>query len=296
MYDTIIVGAGIAGLTSAIYLLRADKKVLLIEKKNYGGQIIDSMEVENYPGFSKISGFDLATNIYNQVKGLGGKIKYEEVISITPFKKVITNKGEYESRSIILATGAMPKRLNLDLEEQLIGKGISYCATCDGGFYKNQEVAVVGGGNTALEDALYLSNLCKKVYLIHRREEFRGEEKFTKLLKEKENVEIIYNSTIEKIHGENFLSSIDIISKEKKIRNLKVKGMFVAIGRIPCNENFKSLIELDPNGYIKSCDCKTNIEGIFVAGDTREKELRQLTTAASDGAIAATCAIEYLNS
>lgn len=295
MYDTVIIGAGIAGLTSAIYLLRANKKVLILEKKSYGGQIIDSIEVENYPGFSKISGFDLATNIYHQVKDLGGEFQYEEVREITRDKNVITNKKEYEAKSIILATGVVPRKLNLELEEKLIGKGISYCATCDGRFYKDQEVAVVGGGNTALEDALYLSNLCKKVYLIHRRGEFRAEEGFVQLLKEKENVEIIYYSTICKLKGKDFLESIDIMNHHHKTQTLKIKGLFIAIGRVPSNEFLSSLIQLDQEGYILSEDCKTNVEGIFAAGDTRKKELRQLITASSDGAISATKVLEYLN-
>lgn len=295
MYDTVIIGSGIAGMTSAIYLLRANKKVLILEKKSYGGQIIDSLEVENYPGFSNISGFDLATSIYNQVKSLGGEFKYEEVISITEDKKVITRKNQYKSKSIILATGVVPRKLNLDLEDKLIGKGISYCATCDGRFYKDQEVAVVGGGNTALEDALYLSNLCKRVYLIHRRDQFRGEARVSKLLAEKENIEIIYHSTICKINGKDTLSSIDILNNQNKKREILVKGLFIAIGRVPNNQYCSNLIQLDQDGYILSEDCKTNVEGIFVAGDTRVKKVRQLVTASSDGAIAASKVLEYLN-
>lgn len=295
MYDTVIIGSGIAGMTSAIYLLRANKKVLILEKKSYGGQIIDSLEVENYPGFANISGFELATSIYNQVKSLGGEFKYEEVISITEEKKIVTKKNEYQSKSIILATGVVPRKLNLDLEDKLIGKGISYCATCDGRFYKEQEVAVVGGGNTALEDALYLSNLCKKVYLIHRRDQFRGEDRISELLKKRENVEIIYDSTICKINGDDTLSSIEISNNQNKKREILVKGLFIAIGRVPNNHYCSSLIHLDQAGYILSKNCETNIEGIFVAGDTRVKELRQLVTASSDGAVAASKVLEYLN-
>ncbi len=295
MYDTVIIGSGIAGMTSAIYLLRANKKVLILEKKSYGGQIIDSLEVENYPGFANISGFELSTSIYNQVKSLGGEFKYEEVTLITENKKIITKKNEYQAKSIILATGVVPRKLNLDLEDKLIGKGISYCATCDGRFYKNQEVAVVGGGNTALEDALYLSDLCKKVYLIHRRNQFRGEDRLTKLLKKKKNVEIIYDSTICKINGNDTLSSIDILNNQNTTRQIPIKGLFIAIGRVPNNHYCSSLIDLDRDGYILSKNGETNIEGIFVAGDTRVKEVRQLVTASSDGAIAASKVLEYLN-
>lgn len=296
MYDIIIIGAGIAGLTSAIYALRGNKKVLILEKKSYGGQIIESIEVDNYPGCYKINGFDLATNIYNQVKELGAEIKYEEVKEITIEKKVITNKDEYQAKSIIIATGVIPRKLDLEKEDQFIGKGISYCATCDGGFYKNKIVAVIGGGNTALEDALYLSNLCKEVILIHRRDTFRGEENKVNLLKQKHNVKIVSNSIISKINGKEKVTSIDIINTNtNKKKNILIEGLFIAIGRIPNNDNFKELIELDENGYIKSNDCETNVDGIFTAGDTRTKELRQLTTAASDGSIAAMKAIQYLD-
>lgn len=295
MYDIIIIGSGIAGLTSAIYSLRANKKVLILEKKCYGGQIIKSTNVENYPGFSNISGYDLMTNIYNKVKDLGGEIKYEEVIEITKDKTVKTYKNNYSTKSIIIATGVCEKRLNLDNEKKLIGRGISYCATCDGNFYRNKNVAVVGGGNSALEDVLYLSDICAKVYLIHRKDEFRGDNKYIKALKQKDNITIIYNSIITKINGENNLTSIDVNNNStKEENNLLVDGLFIDIGRAPDNQIFDPLIELNELGYINSDDCNTNVEGIFVAGDARTKELRQLITAASDGAIAATKAIKYV--
>lgn len=295
MYDIIIIGAGIAGLTSAIYSLRANKKVLVLEKKCYGGQIIKSTNVENYPGYSNISGYDLMTNIYNKVIDLGGQIKYEEVIEITKDKKVITTKNNYSTKAIIIATGVSEKKLDLTNEKNLIGKGVSYCATCDGNFYRNKNVAVIGSGNSALEDALYLSDICSKIYFIHRREEFRGDNKYVELLKQKDNITIIYNSIITKINGENNLTSIDINNNStKEESNLLVDGLFIDIGRAPDNQIFKSLIELNEIGYIISNDCTTNIEGIFVAGDARTKELRQLITAASDGAIASTKAIKYI--
>ena len=188
MYDVIIVGAGPAGLTSALYLLRANKKVLILEAKCYGGQILNANKVENYPGIASISGYDFATTLYNQVVNLGGTIKYETVLKITADKEVTTDKNSYQSKVVIIATGATNRALDLPNEKDFIGKGVSYCATCDGNFFKGSSVAVVGGGNSALEDALYLSGIVKKVYLIHRRSEFRGEEKYLDEIKNKSNI------------------------------------------------------------------------------------------------------------
>ena len=298
MYDIIIVGAGPAGLTSAIYARRASKKVLVLEAKTYGGQIINTLDIENYPVEEHISGFDFATKLYNQAKNLGADIKFEKVIDIknSDIKEVITNKNTYKTKAIILATGSVNRKLKLSNEDKLIGKGISYCATCDGGFYKNKIVAVVGGGNTALEDSLYLSDIAKKVYLIHRREEFRGDSVTLSKLKEKDNIIFIYNSNITKLNGKEHLDSIEITDKEGNVDTITLDGLFVAIGRIPENENFSKIINLDNNGYIiASENCHTNIDGIFVAGDNRTKELRQLVTATSDGANSATEAVKYIN-
>ena len=291
MYDVIIIGAGPAGLTSALYLLRANKKVLVLEAKSYGGQIINASNVENYPGIESISGFDFATNLYNQVVKLGGEIKFETVIRVEEDRRVITSKNEYNSKVVIIATGAANRKLNIENEEKFIGKGISYCATCDGNFFKNKEVAVNGGGNTALEDAIYLSNLCSKVYLIHRRDEFRGEDKYVEELKNKSNVEFILNSKITSINGSDKLESITV-NEDKEI---KVDGLFIAIGQEPKNDIFSNVVDLDDNGYIITHDdVYTKTEFIYVAGDTREKELRQLTTAVSDGSIAATIALKEM--
>ena len=295
MYDIIIVGAGPAGLTAALYALRANKKVLILESKNYGGQIINAGNIENYPGIANISGFDYATNLYRQVKDLEVDFKIETVIRIEKDKKVTTNKGEYQAKAIILATGAENRKLNLKNEQEFIGKGISYCATCDGNFYRNKIVAVIGGGNTALEDALYLSNLASKVYVIHRRDEFRGEAKYLEELKQKENVEFILNSNVVAINGENKLESIDVKNTNGEITKIDINGLFIAVGQEPKNEIFANIINIDNQGYIESLDgVHTNVEGIYVAGDTRKKELRQLTTAVSDGAIAATTAIKEM--
>jgi len=299
MYDIIIVGAGPAGLTSAIYASRASKKILVLEAKNYGGEIINTLDIENYPVEPHISGFDFATKIYNQAKDLGAEILFEKVINIKDLgneKEVITTKNTYHTKAIILATGSETRKLGLDNEDELVGKGISYCATCDGAFYKNKIVAVVGGGNTALEDALYLTDLASKVYLIHRRDEFRGENKTLEQLKEKKNIKFIYNSNITKLNKNDKLESIEITNNDGTKRTINIDGLFVAIGRIPENQNFSSLINLDKNGYIIAKeDCSTNTPGIFAAGDNRVKEVRQLVTATSDGAIAAISAIKYVN-
>lgn len=298
MYDIIIVGAGPAGLTAAIYARRASKKVLVLEAKNYGGQIINTLDIENYPVERHISGFDFATKLYNQAKDLGAEIVFEKVIEIkdNKEKEVITTKNKYTTKTIILATGSENRKLGLDNEDELIGKGISYCATCDGAFYKNKDVAVVGGGNTALEDALYLSDIANKVYLIHRRDEFRGVESTLNLLKEKKNIEFIYNSNITKIISEDRLNSIEITNKDGSIKEINISCIFIAIGRIPENQNFEKIIKMDKAGYIIAGEnCNTNIPGIFVAGDNRTKEVRQLVTATSDGAVSATEAIKYIN-
>ncbi len=296
MYDVIIIGAGPAGLTSALYLRRANKKVLIIEAKSYGGRIIDASKIENYPGIKSISGFDFATTLYNQVKSLGAEINFETVEKIENDKTVITNKNKYQAKKVIIATGSTNRKLNIENEKELIGKGVSYCSTCDGAFYKDKKVAVVGGGNTALEDALYLSDIAEKVYLIHRRDEFRGEEKLVEEVKTKDNIELILNSNVIKIIGKEKLEKIIIKDNNENEKELIIDGLFIAIGQNPNNEIFKNVVDLSDEGYIKSIDgVHTKTEGIYVAGDTREKELRQLTTAVNDGSTAATTAIKEMN-
>lgn len=293
MYDIIIIGAGPAGLTAAIYASRAGKKVLILEKNVYGGQIVNSKEIENYPGIINISGFEYSNNLYNQAKSFGAELKYETVIKINENKEVETNRNKYQAKSLIISTGLTNRSLQLEGLEEYIGRGISYCATCDGNFFKNKEVAVVGGGNTALEDAIFLSNLCKKVYIIHRRSMFKGEKILQDILNKKNNVEYILNSNVVKINGNELLESI-IINTEGTESELNIDGLFLAIGQIP-NNVYTDIIELDENGYaIASEDCKTKIDGIYVAGDFRTKKVRQLVTAVSDGAIAAINAIEYI--
>ena len=292
MYDIIVVGAGPAGLTAALYATRANKKVLVFEGKTYGGQILNASKVDNYPGFESISGFDLATNMYNQVTKRGVEVKNETVINITDDLTVTTSNGTYQAKSIILATGAQNRKLNLPNEVEFIGKGVSYCATCDGNFFKGKDVAVVGGGNTALEDALYLSEIANKVYLIHRRDEFRGEDKYLEEIKTKSNIEIILNSQVTSINGNDLLESITINDD----RTINISGLFIAVGQEPKNEMFKDVIDIDEKGYIKTEDgVHTNVAHIYVAGDCRNKPLKQLTTAVSDGSIAATMAIKEMD-
>ncbi len=295
MYDIIIVGAGPAGLTGALYALRANKKVLLLEAKSYGGQIINANKIENYPGIEVISGYDFATNLYNQVMRLGAEIKYETVVKINEDRTVVTNKGKYKAKSVIIANGAVNRRLNIDGEEDYIGKGVSYCATCDGNFYKNKVVAVNGGGNTALEEAIYLSDIASKVYLIHRRDSFRGDDRYLGELKDRDNVEIILNSNIISVSGKGKLESITIKDNLNNKKTLDIDGLFIAVGQKPENEAFSNVVDIDENGYIKATDeVRTKSDGIYVAGDTREKMLRQLTTAVSDGSLAATIAIKEM--
>ena len=300
MYDIIIIGAGPAGLTAAIYGTRANKKTLVLEAKTYGGQIISASKIDNYPGIPHISGVEYATNLFNQAKELGAEIKFEKAINIDAtdiIKKVITNKGEYECKSIIIATGADKRKLGVEREEEFLGKGVSYCATCDGTFFKGKNVAVVGGGEAALSDAVYLSNICDKVYLIHRRDEFRGSEKTVDELREKKNVCFILNTNIVKLNGDTLLESIDIKDNNNNISTLQISALFIAIGQVPETNNLVKDLNKNKMGYIiANEDTLTNIEGVFVAGDIRQKNLRQLTTAVSDGSEAAVMACNYINS
>ena len=297
MYDIIIIGAGPAGLTSAIYARRSNKEVLVLEANNYGGQIVTTDKIDNYPAAPHISGYDFATNLYNQVIELGAEVKFEKAIEIVDgdIKKVVTDKNTYEAKSIIIAIGVRNRNLNVPGEKDFEGKGVSYCATCDGMFYKSKTVAVIGAGNTAFEEALYLSNICKKVYIIHRNEKFKASASMVRKVKSKDNIEFILNSNVTSINGDEKVSNIDIIDNNNNITNIKVSAVFIAIGQIPENGNLTKDLNIDKNGYIKSDkNLKTNIDGIYVAGDIRPKTLRQLVTATSDGAIAAVNAIKSI--
>lgn len=300
MTDIIIIGAGPAGLTAAIYARRASKSVLVLEAMSYGGQIINTPHIENYPVAAHISGFDFATKVYEQAKALGAEVKFQKALEIRDngdTKTVVTAKGEYEAKAVIIATGSKNRPLGVDGEKKLVGRGISYCATCDGAFFRGKIVAVVGGGNTALEDALYMADIAEKVYLIHRRDSFRGEEASAEKLQTLGNVELVLNSQVTKLNADKRLQSIEVTDKQGKVRTLEVSGLFVAVGRIPENQPFAPLIELDSAGYaIAAENCRTKTKGIFVAGDNRVKDVRQLVTATADGAVAATEAVHYINS
>ena len=300
MYDIIIVGGGPAGLTAAIYARRASKKVLVLEALVIGGQIVQAEKIENYPVCPNINGVDFATKLYNQTKELGAEIKFERVININDlkdYKEVITKNNTYQGKTVILATGSENRKLGLDNEDKLVGHGVSYCATCDGMFFKGKDVAVIGGGDTAIDDARYLSNIANKVYLIHRRDTFKAEAQEIEELKTKTSVEFILNSNVVKLNTtDDNLSSIDVKNNDGNITTINVSGIFIAVGRVPENQNFAKIINLDNYGYVVAGEnCHTNVDGIFVAGDSRVKSLRQLVTATSDGAIAATEAIKYIN-
>lgn len=319
MYDMIIIGAGPAGLSAAIYGVRAGKSVLVLEGKTYGGQIINTPEVENYPGIQKMSGFEFAKGLYEQAKNLGAQIKMEKAVSVEKRETgkqsdmeaaeadenesgtdasvfvVSTSKNSYEGGALILAMGAKNRMLGLPGEQELTGAGISYCATCDGMFYRDKVVAVNGGGSTALEDALFLSNYCKEVYLIHRRDAFRGEQKLVDALTKRENVRCILNSVVTALIGDGRLEGVSIKNKDGEEKTLKVDGLFIAIGQEPETALAREMVTVDEKGYIRAGeDCRTTASGIFVAGDCRTKTIRQLTTAAADGAVAALMAVEYL--
>lgn len=299
MKDIIIIGGGPAALTAALYAGRAGLDALMIEKQYEGGQIVNTNEVENYPGFPDITGSELANIMYEHAKKFGGIMKYEEVIDLKidgDIKKVITGSQTYESKAVILSMGAKPKKLNIDKEDEFMGRGISYCATCDGGFYREKVVAVIGGGDTAVEDALHLSRIAEKVYVIVRKDLLRANKASQKKLLETNNVEIIWNSVITKLKGEEKLSGLEIKNtKDDVVKDLEVNGVFVAIGSEPQTELVKDLVALDKNGYIIADEsCRTNIDGIFAIGDIRTKEVRQVLTAAADGAVSIYGAEKYL--
>jgi len=301
MFDIIIIGSGCAGMTAAVYAVRAGKKVLFLESENFGGQIVYSPRVENFPSIKNMSGSQFASDLYDQAVELGAEPELTKVLQVIDnglTKTVITEDGNFECLSIIIATGVRHRHLDVSNEEQLIGRGISYCAICDGVFFKNKTVAVVGGGNTAISDAIYLSQYCKKVYIIHRRDKFRAEQKTIDVLKCKQNVEFILNSNVTGITTkDDDLCGIEITDKNtENKKNIEVEGLFVAIGQVPNNDIFKDFIDMDESGFIIAKeDCITSVNGIFVAGDCRTKEVRQLTTAAADGAVSALAACNYIN-
>ncbi len=300
MYDMIIIGSGPAGLAAAIYGQRAKLSVLVVEKQPMsGGQIINTYDVDNYPGMPGVGGFELAMKFREHADGLGMQVVTAEVQSVElagDVKRVITNEGTYESRTIVIATGATHRKLGVVGEDALSGMGVSYCATCDGAFFRGKEVAVIGGGDVALEDALFLARVCNKVYLIHRRDAFRGAKTLQEKVMNTENIEIIWDTTVESIEGEGVVESIHLYNKKKEESQvLSVQGVFVAVGIQPNSELFRDMLDMDAAGYICAGeDGVTSQSGVFVAGDVRTKQLRQIITAAADGANAVTSVEHYL--
>lgn len=298
--DVLIIGAGPAGLTAAIYALRAGFQAVVFDKNLYGGQVATTSEVENYPAIEKISGPDFSINLYNQAMAQSAEIRFEEVTGVElrgDAKHVFTAQDEYQGKTVIIANGAQRRKLKCEGEERLTGRGVSYCATCDGAFFKQKEVAVVGGGNTALEDALFLSNLCSRVHLIHRRDEFRGERMLAESVKKQGNIHIHYHSEVAEILGEQTVTQVRIKDTQTQAMDtLPVSAVFVAIGLEPDNRLFAELLPLDPGGYlIAGEDCQTTLPGVYVAGDSRTKQLRQIITAAADGAVAGVQAGNFIN-
>lgn len=303
MYDVLIIGGGPAGLTAAIYALRAKKSCLMIEKFAPGGQVSLTSKIENYPGHKSIDGFGLSSLMFEQASELGLEVVYSDVLEfdiLGETKRVRTHEGEFEGRTIILCMGASARTLDVENEKRFLGRGLSYCATCDGNFYRDKVVAVVGGGNTSFEDCVYLSNLASKIYLIHRRDEFRGDKSTLEKLREFEKegkIEFVLNSVVKEIRGEEKLKSIVVENKfDKSCREISVDGLFVAIGRKPDTSLLSGVVNLDENGYIITDEnMRTNIPGVYAAGDVRKKRLRQIVTACSDGAIASTDIVDYLS-
>ena len=298
-YELVIIGAGPAGLTAAIYASRARLRTLVIEKEPFGGsQIINTESVDNYPGLPGISGFDLAMKLREHAQALGAEFVTDSVTAIgseDDIKYISGEKGIYEAKTIIIATGARHRRLGAPGEEKFAGKGVSYCATCDGAFYKGRDVAVIGGGNVALEDALYLTKMCRKVYLVHRRDELRGEKINQEQLLAKENAEVLWSSVVSAIEGSDTVEGL-------RLRNVKtgeesfvpVSGVFVAVGILPNSESFIGTLEDDGGFIVTDAECRTGQPGIFAVGDVRNTPLRQVITACADGAVAVNAASAYL--
>ena len=299
MYDIIIIGAGPAGLTAAIYARRAGKSVLVLEKDTFGGQMTFSPKLENYPGFETISGNELAQKMLEQALALGAEIDMDTVVNVTDgeIKTVHGEMGDYEAKSVIIAAGARHRRLQLPREEDFIGNGISFCAVCDGAFYQGQHIALIGGGNTALQEAVLLSELCSKVTIVQNLAFLTGEQKLVDTLAARDNIDYLYSTVVSGYEGDDTLRAVLLHNTEtNEDTRLEIDGLFLAIGTEPENEPYKALTELNDFGYIVSDEgCRTATEGVFVAGDCRTKTYRQIATAIADGATAALNACRYLD-
>ena len=298
-YDLVIVGSGPAGLAAAIYAERARIRTLVIEKGMVsGGQVLTTYEVDNYPGLPGVGGYDLGTKFREHADNLGEPFAEDEVLRIEDagdVKRIVCEHETYEAKAVILATGASHRKLAVPGEEELAGMGVSYCATCDGAFFRKKVTAVIGGGDVALEDAIFLSRMCEKVYLIHRRDEFRGAKSIQEQVFSRENIEVVWDTVVERITGTEKVEALTVKNvKTGEEREISVSGVFVAVGITPASQAFEGLVEMD-HGYIKAGeDCCTSCPGIFAAGDVRTKPLRQIITAAADGANAVTSVERYL--
>lgn len=298
VYDIIILGGGPAGYTAALYAVRAGLTALVLEKFSAGGQMAQTLQIDNYPGFDEgVDGFTLGYKMQQGAERFGAKTVRTEVLSVnlkaTP-KEIQTDAGSFRAKTVVVATGADHRHLGLDKEEELIGKGVGYCAACDGMLYRGKTVAVVGGGNSAAADALLLSKICKKVYLIHRRDSLRATEIYRQPLRQAETIEFKWNSTVEELLCDTKLNGVKICKKDGSRETLALDGLFISIGRSPATELFRGQLELDESGYIVADETtRTNLEGVFAAGDVRTKPVRQIVTAVSDGAVAA-CLAEQL--
>lgn len=300
MYDIIVVGGGPAGLTAALYAARAGKTVAVAERENTGGQIVYSPLVENYPAVPAMSGADFAQKLTEQVEALGVEIIYDEVTGLSRDGESFTVRcdgGDYRCKAVVLATGAAHRHLGLDGEEDLVGCGVSYCAVCDGAFYTGRDVAVVGGGDTALQDALFLANSCRSVTLIHRRDQFRGEARLVRQVESRENIHILYSHTVEALYAANGeLTGITVKdAKTGETKELAVEGLFAAVGQLPQSGPFSAMVNTDGGYYAAGEDTLTGCDGVFAAGDGRVKSVRQLTTAVGDGAVAGLAACRYVD-
>lgn len=300
IYDTIIIGGGPAGYTAALYATRAGLSTLVLEKFSAGGQMTKTSVIDNYPGFNEgVDGFTLGTKMQMGAERFGAKTLQTEVLSVNlseKVKKITSDSGEYLAKTVIIATGAEHKSLNLQNEQELLGRGVGYCAACDGMFFKGKTVGVVGGGNSAAADALLLSKICKKVYLIHRRDTLRATKIYHAPLMKAENVEFKWNSKVSKFLFDKRLNGVEIENVENgTVAELNLDGLFISIGRAPSTELFKGQLELDEFGYIIADEtCKTNVQGVYAIGDVRTKPLRQIVTATADGATAVHFAEEYI--
>lgn len=298
MYDIIVIGGGPAGLCAAIYARRANKTVAVLEKATFGGQITFSPKVENIPGFACVTGNEFAEKLVEQALEQGVSFEFCEALEIKDgdVKTVVTDSGDFEAKAVIIATGARHRHLGLENEDRFIGDGISFCAVCDGAFFRDKTVAVIGGGNSALQEALQLSELAEKVYVVQNLDFLTGEAALCAQVEQKENVEVILGTVVEKISGEDVFEGVMLKNSEKSYP-LKLDGMFLAIGLVPQNEAFSNVLTLNQGGYADYTEsCVTENKGIFVAGDCRKKDIRQVTTAVSDGAVAALAACRYLDS